>query len=80
MKLTVKEFAQYVTLGVVTGVWVQRNPMANNWLVVVGMTDGHGHELRTARGDIREFGSIDTAVRVIESAGCKVTSFKLEGF
>lgn len=80
MKLTVKELAQYMTLGVVTGIWVQRNPTADNWLIVIGMTDGHGHVLQTARGDVREFGSIDTAVRVIESAGVKVSSFKLEGF
>lgn len=80
MKLTVKELSQYINLGVVTGVWFQRNPMADNWLIVIGMTDGHGHTLETARGEVREFGSLDTAVRVLESVGVKTTSFKLEGF
>lgn len=66
---TVGQLREYVALGVVKSVRILRCSMkAGTWFVVVNDV----WNLATSKRMTREFGSLDTAVAVVEELGLKV--------
>lgn len=63
---------EYFRLGVLRSYWLERAIVGGGWLILLRSSEGSDLYLATARGDIREFKSLDTAVGVLEDIGFKI--------
>lgn len=78
--LTLAELRKYRELGVVSSVELIRAPMCDGrWFIAVSGTSGSSWFVATARGDLRVFASVDTALGVLYDCGFPVSSLSVFG-
>lgn len=80
MQITIQQAREYYQLGVISGFHVVREILEEDgWNVCIEGTSGTFWYLHTARGVMRRFASLDSAVKAIEEVGFRVTSLRVGG-
>lgn len=74
-QITMQQAREYVDLGVIASFHLVRDPMATGWNVCIEGISGMSWTLHTARGEVRSFASLDSAVKAIEEIGMRVFRF-----
>ena len=74
---TIQRAREYYDLGVIASFHLVRDPMSTGWIVCIEGTSGTSWTLHTARGDVRSFASLDSAVKAVEESGMRVSSLKV---
>jgi len=75
--MEVKTAKEYFALGILTGFEAIRNPMSQTWLLQITGKDNRVWMMHTAKGETREFASLDTLVGQIEAIAGRVTGLKV---
>lgn len=76
--ITIKQAREYFELGAIAGFAVVRVPMSDGgWAVTANGRTGASWTLRTARGDMRVFATLDAAVRAVEEVGGSVSALSV---
>lgn len=78
-QITIQQAREYYELGVISGFHVMREILEDGWNVCIEGTSGTLWYLHTARGVMRRFASLDSAVKAIEEVGFRVTSLRVGG-
>ena len=76
-QLTIQKAREYYDLGVIASFHLVRDPMGSGWIVCIEGTTGTSWTLHTARGEVRSFASLDSAVKAVEESGMRVSSLKV---
>ena len=76
-QLTIQKAREYYDLGVIAAFHLVRDPMGSGWIVCIEGTTGTSWTLHTARGEVRSFASLDSAVKAVEESGMRVSSLKV---
>ena len=76
-QITIQKVREYYELGVIAGFLLVRDPMSSGWIVCIEGTSGASWTLHTARGEVRSFASLDSAVKAVEETGMRVSSLKV---
>lgn len=75
-KMNVAKAKEYYELDLIKRVGLVRDPLSTGWLVVLSDEDkGKSWDLRTARGDVRIFKTLDAAISTVEEISGRVSSF-----
>lgn len=74
-QITMQQAREYVALGVIASFHLVRDPMATGWNVCIEGISGMIWTLYTARGEVRSFASLDSAVKAVEEIGMRVFRF-----
>jgi hypothetical protein len=69
----------YFLRGVLRSYWLERVTIGDGWFICLHTLDASYLYLATARGELREFKSLDTAVGVLEDIGFKVDILEMRG-
>lgn len=76
-QITIQKVREYYELGVIAGFHLVRDPMSSGWIVCIEGTSGASWTLHTARGEVRSFASLDSAVKAVEETGMRVSSLNV---
>jgi len=76
-QITIQKAREYYDLGVIAAFHLVRDPMGSGWIVCIEGTSGTSWTLHTARGEVRSFASLDSAVKAVEESGMRVSSLKV---
>lgn len=76
-QVTVQQARQYFDLGVLAFAFIVPVPMSTGWQITIEGTSGTVWHLVTARGEVREFASLDAAVNALRSIGWKVAGLQV---
>lgn len=74
---TIQRAREYYDLGVIAAFHLVRDPMGSGWIVCIEGTSGASWTLHTARGEVRSFASLDSAVKSVEETGMRVSALKV---
>ena len=74
---TIQRAREYYDLGVIASFHLVRDPTSTGWIVSIVGTSGTSWTLHTARGEVRSFASLDSAVKAVEETGMRVSSLKV---
>lgn len=75
-KMNLAKAKEYYELSLINRVGLVRDPISGGWMVVFSDEEkGKGWELRTARGDVRLFKTLDAAISTVEEISGRVSSF-----
>jgi hypothetical protein len=74
--MNVAKAKEYYELGLITRAGVVRDPWSTGWIVALSDEEkGKAWDLRTARGEVRLFKTLDAAISTIEEISGRVSSF-----
>lgn len=76
-QITIQRAREYYDLGVIASFHLMRDSMSTGWIVCIEGTSGASWTLHTARGEVRSFASLDSAVKAVEETGMRVSSLKV---
>ena len=76
-QITMQQAREYLDLGVMQGAVLLREPMGKGWYLSMDGTSGNVWTLATARGELRVFSSLDSAVNALRDIGWKVTALEV---
>ena len=76
MLVTFKEAEMLVNAGVFTRVYLIKGLEAGSWELVFEKKLGDSCQLRTARGHVRSFPNVESALRVLEKLGIRPSSLE----
>lgn len=66
--MQVRQAIEYFQLGVIASIYAMRDPLdRTKWILGFELSNGDGVELRTARGDVKTFSSLDTLAGEVET-------------
>ena len=66
--MQVKQATEYFDLGVIERIYAMRDPLdRTKWILGFELHTGAAVELRTARGDVKTFSSLDTLAGEVET-------------
>lgn len=68
-RISVSKLEEYIDFGIVTAVYLVPMPMVPKWALWVSCNNGAELVLTTARGDDRQFASLNTAVELLKLVG-----------
>jgi len=75
-KVNIAKAKEYYELNLINRIGALRDPISGGWMLVLSDEDkGKAWELRTARGDVRLFKTLDAAVSTVEEISGRVSSF-----
>jgi hypothetical protein len=77
IKMNIAKAKEYYELGLITRAGVVRDPIeTGGWIVVLSDEEkGKSWELRTARGEVRSFKTLDAVISTVEEITGRVSSF-----
>lgn len=76
-QITTQQAREYLELGVLSYAFVLPLPMEKGWYVSLEGTKGSAWHLGTARGELREFATLDAAVNALRAIGWQVSSLQV---
>lgn len=74
--MNVAKAKEYYQLGLINRVGAVRDPFSTGWMLVLSDEEkGTSWDLRTARGDVRLFKTLDAVISTVEEISGRVSSF-----
>ena len=68
-RISVSKLEEYIDFGIVSAVYLVPMPMVPKWALWVSCNNGSELVLTTARGEDRQFASLNTAVELLKLVG-----------
>ncbi len=77
--MNVAKAKEYYDLGIITRAGVVRDPLEpGSWIVVLSNEEKQtSWDLRTARGEVRSFKTLDAVISTVEEISGRVSSFSI---
>lgn len=76
-QITTQQAREYLDLGVLAFAFVLPLPMEAGWYISLEGTKGSAWNLGTARGELREFATLDAAVNALRAIGWHVSGLQV---
>lgn len=76
-QITTQQARDYFELGVLAHAFILPVPMGSGWFITLEGTKGAAWHLGTARGDLREFSTLDAAVNALRAVGWNVRGLQV---